>query len=943
MPSVDAREASQAMSAKALQATRPEEQNPSERAPVVSVSGVTHRYGAAIAVDDLSLNIPAGLMVGIIGPDGVGKSTLMALIAGSKKIQQGKVIALGGDMADARHRRDACPRIAYMPQGLGKNLYFELSVKENVDFMARLFGLSAAERPAKVKELLDATGLGPFPDRPAGKLSGGMKQKVGLCGALVHEPDLLILDEPTTGVDPLSRRQFWTLIDDIRAGRPSMSVIISTAYMDEAQQWDWIVAMDAGKVLATGTPAELMARTGTSDLEKCFIQLLPEEKRTGHVELTIPPRPEGKKEIAIDAKGLTRRFGDFVAVDHVTLTIERGEIFGFLGSNGCGKSTTMKMLTGLLPPTEGSATLFGQSVEAGSIEVRNNIGYMTQAFSLYGELTVRQNLVLDARLYHIEPKKAQGRIEQLVEKFGLGPYMDALAGDLPMGLRQRLSLAVAVLHDPPLLILDEPTSGVDPVARDSFWELLIDLSRNQGVTIFVTTHFMNEAMRCDRISLMNAGKVLACDDPQKLIEARGAATLEEAFIGYMEDAIGAAAAGKAEEAAAAAADKALEKPEPRHLSGMALRIGRMLAYSANEAMQILRDPVRLAFAFVGSALLMLVFGFGITTDVEHVRYAAFDQDQSPESRAYLQQFAGTPRYFLETRPVSSAEDSLRRLQSDDISLVVEIPPNFGHDLRKNARPEVLAQVDGANTFRGETVSQYVQGVQDKALQDPANGLDLKPPKYRANFQDRYMYNPTFESVYAMVPSVPPILLILIPAILMAISVVREKELGSIINFYVTPTGRLEYLLGKQLPYIVIGMLNYFILVMMAIVVFGIPIKGSFLMLTLVTLLYVTATTGLGLVISTFVSSQVAAVFITAIITLVPTIQFSGLLQPVSTLAGRAKMVGTIWPTTYYMHASKGAFTKGLGADLLMQDVIFLACCIPVLWAVSTFALRKQEK
>ena len=268
--------------------------------------------------------------------------------------------------------------------------------------------------------------------------------------------------------------------------------MISTAYMDEAERWDWIVAMDAGRVLATGAPEELMERTGTKDLERCFVQLLPEEKRSGHVELTIPPRPEGKAEIVIDAKGLTRRFGDFVAVDHVSLTIERGEIFGFLGSNGCGKSTTMKMLTGLLPPTEGSATLFGQSVEAGSIEVRKSIGYMTQAFSLYEELTVRQNLVLDARLYHIPPDKAKARIDELVEKFGLGPYLDALAGALPIGLRQRLSLAVAVLHEPQMLILDEPTSGVDPVARDSFWELLIDLSRKQGVTIFVTTHFMNE-------------------------------------------------------------------------------------------------------------------------------------------------------------------------------------------------------------------------------------------------------------------------------------------------------------------------------------------------------------------------------------------------------------------------------------------------------------------
>jgi len=911
-------------------------------APTVSINDVTHRYGATLALDCFSLDIPKGRMVGVIGPDGVGKSTLLALVAGSKKMQQGKVMVLGGDIADAAHRRDACPRIAYMPQGLGKNLYFELSVRENVDFMARLFGLSAAERPARIKQLLDATGLGPFPERPAGKLSGGMKQKVGLCGALVHEPDLLILDEPTTGVDPLSRRQFWSLIDDIRADRPSMSVVISTAYMDEAQQWDWIVAMDAGRVLATGTPAELMERTGTKDLERCFVALLPEEKRSGHVDLTIPPRPGGKSEIAIDAKGLTRRFGDFVAVDHVSLTIERGEIFGFLGSNGCGKSTTMKMLTGLLPPTEGSATLFGQSVEAGSMEVRKSIGYMTQAFSLYGELTVMQNLVLDARLYHIPPDKAKTRIDELVAKFGLGPYLDALAGDLPMGLRQRLSLAVAVLHEPQMLILDEPTSGVEPVARDSFWELLIDLSRKQGVTIFVTTHFMNEAMRCDRISLMHAGKVLAADAPQMLIDARGAATLEEAFIGYMEDAIGeGAAGGPGKEAPPAAAPVKASAHAAR--AGLSLRLGRLLAYSANETMQILRDPVRLAFAFIGSALLMLVFGFGISFDVEHVRYATFDLDQTPESRVYLEQFAGAPRYFRQMPPVRSVEDALHRMQSDSISLVLEIPPNFGRDLRKAAIPEVLAEADGADTFRGETITQYVQSVQDKMLRDPANELQTPPQKYTANFQDRYMYNPTFESVYAMAPSIPPILLILIPAILMAISVVREKELGSIINFYVTPTGRLEYLLGKQLPYIVIGMINYFILVAMALVVFAVPIKGSFLVLTLCTLLYVTATTGVGMVISTFTSSQVAAVFVTTVLTMLPTIQFSGFMQPVSTLLGRAKVLGSIWPTTYYMHASKGVFTKGLGLDLLAQDLIVLACIIPILWAVSALALEKQEK
>ena len=912
----------------------------STSAPVVSVTNVVHRYGHVVALDSLSLDVPSGIMAGMVGSDGVGKSTLMALIAGAKEIQEGKVMVLDGDMASARHRRAVGPRVAYMPQGLGKNLYFELSVKENVDFMARLFGLSDAEREKRVPELLEATGLGPFPDRPVGKLSGGMKQKVGLCGALVHDPDLLILDEPTTGVDPLSRRQFWTLIDDIRKDRPQMSVLISTAYMDEAQEWDWIVAMDGGRILATGTPAELMARTSTPDLERCFIALLPEERRRGHTEPTISPRVSGG-DIAIEAHGLTRRFGTFTAVDSVTLSIEKGEIFGFLGSNGCGKSTTMKMLTGLLPPSEGTATIFGSPVEAGSMQVRENLGYMTQAFSLYGELTVRQNLALHARLYHLEPDRAKTRIQDLVQRFGLGSHLDALAEDLPMGLRQRLSLAVAVLHEPQILILDEPTSGVDPVARDSFWELLISLSRDQNVTLFVTTHFMNEGMRCDRISLMDAGKVLACDAPQKLIEQRGAENLEQAFIAYMEDARGA----ENPKPAGADAAKKTEAPAPtapHAAGGLQAGLGRLRAYALNETMQIQRDPIRLAFAFLGSALLMLVFGFGITTDVENIRFATLDQDQSPDSRAYLEQFAGSQPYFLKVAPARSSDEAFRRLQSDDVSVVLEIPPGFSRDLRSGNRPEVLAQVDGAMTFRGDTIEQYVQGVDAATQSDPAAGLS-SGRKRDVVIDERFIYNPTFESVFSIVPSVPALLLLLIPAILMTVSIVREKELGSMINFYVTPTGRLEYLLGKQLPYVAIGMLNFFILTALALVVFGVPIKGSFLMLTLCTLLYVTATTGMGMMTSIFTKSQVAAVFVTAILTIVPTIQFSGLLQPVSTLEGNAGFIGRIWPASYYMHASVGAYTKGLGPALILPDVLFLAVCIPVFWLISVIGLRKQDK
>ena len=485
--------------------------------PVARIEGVTQRYGRVTALEEVTIEVPAGCMVGFIGPDGVGKSSLLSIIAGARQIQSGSVFVLGGDMAGAEHRAAVCPRIAYMPQGLGKNLYADLSVRENIEFFGRLFGQSRFERDQKIAELLESTGLAPFSDRPAKKLSGGMRQKLGLCCCLIHDPDLLILDEPTTGVDPLSRRQFWELIDRMRSRREGMSVMVATAYMEEAERFDWLVAMSAGKVLATGSPRELKGRAGAATLEEGFIALLPEAQRGEHRRLEIPPRPAVDGEPIIVARELTCRFGDFTAVDRVSFTIERGEIFGFLGSNGCGKTTTMKMLTGLLAPSEGEALLFGKPLEAGDMSARYRVGYMSQSFSLYTELTVQQNLDLHAHLYHLSAQKAKTRIAELVGWFGLEDYLDQRTLDLPLGIRQRLSLAVAIVHEPEILILDEPTSGVDPLARDRFWEALIHLSRRQGVTIFVSTHFMNEAARCDRIALMDSGRVLATGAPAQLI------------------------------------------------------------------------------------------------------------------------------------------------------------------------------------------------------------------------------------------------------------------------------------------------------------------------------------------------------------------------------------------------------------------------------------------
>ena len=663
----------------------PNSAGPSYSSAVARLTDIGLRYGKTNALDAITLDLPAGCMVGLIGPDGVGKSSLLALIAGARRIQTGRVEVLGGDMADAGFRQAACPRIAYMPQGLGKNLYPTLSVFENTDFFARLFGLSRAESKHRIAGLLDSIGLGRFPDRPAGKLSGGMKQKLCLCCALIHDPDLLILDEPTTGVDPLSRRQFWELIDHIRADRPGMSVVVATAYMDEAARFDWLVAMDAGRVLATGTPGELLSRTGARDLDAAFIALLPEEKRRGHRELVVPPRPPGDQEVIIESHDLTQRFGSFTAVDHVSFRIERGEIFGFLGANGCGKSTTMKMLCGLLPPTEGEAWLFGESVDANEIAIRRRVGYMSQAFSLYSELTVRQNLVLHARLFQVPNDEIAGRVEQTAARFGLDEIMDVLPDSLPLGQRQRLQLAVALIHGPDLLILDEPTSGVDPVARDGFWEHLIELSRRDKVTIFVSTHFINEAQRCDRISLMSAGKVLVIDAPDGVVKGRHAATLEDAFIGYLEEAE--ARGQKAEvrdqrsdvdKAPTAALTSDLRQPK----SGSRFSLQRMLSCSYREMLELSRDPIRLTLAGLGSVILMIIMGYGITLDVEHLKYAVLDRDQTTISRDYTTNIAGSSRYFTEQPPISDYEELDRRMRSGELTMVIEIPPGFGRDVER---------------------------------------------------------------------------------------------------------------------------------------------------------------------------------------------------------------------------------------------------------------------
>ena len=540
-----------------------------------------------------------------------------------------------------------------------------------------------------------------------------------------------------------------------------MSVIVATAYMDEASRFDWLAGMDDGKIIAQGTPKEILAKAQKTNLDDAFIALLPPEKGGLHQEVIVRPRTESDdKTPAIEADGLTRRFGKFVAVDHVSFRIGRGEIFGFLGSNGCGKTTTMKMMTGLLPVTEGSAKLFGKPMGADDMEARQNVGYMSQAFSLYGELTVRQNLELHVHLYHLPANEIKGRMEELLERYDLKNVADAKPESLPLGVKQRLQLAVAVLHRPPILILDEPTSGVDPVARDAFWRTLIDLSRNDGVTIFLSTHFMNEAERCDRISLMHQGRVLAVGAPKELVKQRGSASLEDAFISYLEEAGGAdktkAEAPQPEASAQPETPAPLQTPQAgQSRASRRFDPGRLWAYARRETMELLRDPIRLSFAFIGPVILMFAFGYGITFDVENLNFAAFDQDRTPESRRLLEGFSGS-RYFSERPPISSTAELEQRMRSGELAVVVEIPSGFGRDIANLHSPEVAFWIDGAMPFRGETTKGYVTGLVLRYAHDLAvERLGPNPVSNvyvgGLNIENRFRYNQGFKSVFSMVP------------------------------------------------------------------------------------------------------------------------------------------------------------------------------------------------
>ena len=920
------------------------QQSGSENEWAVDLRGVSHKYGQTVALNDVSLQIKRCATVGLIGPDGVGKSTLLSLIAGVKIIQHGQVLVFDGNMAEKSSRQLLSHRIAFMPQGLGQNLYPTLSVTENVDFHARLFGLRGAVRRQRIARLLQSTGLSPFADRPAGKLSGGMKQKLSLCCALVHNPELLILDEPTTGVDPLSRRQFWSLIDELRAENPDMTVIVATAYFDEAKRFEYLLAMDDGRLIVNAPTQQVLDDTHTDTLEEAYVKLLPPTKQDkgGALQLT-PFVAEKDAPPAIEAKDLTKQFGDFIAVNNVSFTIQRGEIFGFLGSNGCGKSTTMKMLTGLLDASSGSAKLLGHTVDANDMKTRMKIGYMSQSFSLYEELTVRQNLVLSARLYQMDDAQISPAVEESLQQFDLVDFGDTAPGDLPLGIRQRLQLAAACLHHPEVLILDEPTSGVDPIARDMFWKHLLHLSRDNRTTIFVSTHFMNEAERCDRISFMHQGRVLAIGTPKQLCENKNTDDLETAFIEYLEEAAGTDKNNAtAENKTNATENTEVSASSSNNADSLRYWFGTVWTFAVREGKELLRDKIRLFFALLGPVVLMLMAAWSVSFDVEHVKFAVLDRDQTVESRALVEYFRGS-RYFTFTENLHTADEIDETLKVSKARLVIDIPPHFGRDLLRGNKPEVGFYVDGTMPFMTENIKSFILLILTNYGSDQwrASGLPVSLQS-SVSVAPRYTYNQDFKSIYAITPGMIMMAMMLIPVMMTALGVVREREIGSITNLYTSPASVRQFLVGKQIPYVVVSFLSYLILVWLAVVVLGVPVQGSFVAMSIGALALICAATAFGLLISSFVKSQVAAIFGSAILSLIPALNFSGLLYPLSTLTGINYWIGWGFPTAWYQLISLGGFTKGLGfVDFINYYLVLLAFCLFYVLLAGCF-LKKQE-
>ena len=794
-----------------------------EPAPAVAVEDLIKRFGDLTAVDGLSLSVEPGEIFGLVGPDGAGKTTTLRILSGIMTPSSGSARVAGLDvMKEAQSVKD---QLAYMSQRFG--LYTDLTVEENISFYADLYGMPRKGRMKRIDEVLGFSYMRPFKKRRAGQLSGGMKQKLQLACALIHTPRVLLLDEPTNGVDPVSRRDFWRILYKLLG--EGVSILVTTAYLDEAERCHRVGLLHHGKLHAVGTPVEVRGlvrggilsvqsprareinrlltrsldcegvnvfgdhvhvvcsdfeetekktrrllekaslpfediREQPASLEDVFVSVLGGDRDARAESAAEPPaallppiskRSQRNAGIAVSVRDLTRRFGNFTAVDRVGFQVPDGEVFGFLGPNGAGKSTTIRMLCGLLAPSEGEGRVAGYDIRTQAEPIKEHIGYMSQKFSLYEDLTVEENIDFYGGIYGLSGKSLADRKAWAVHMAGLEDRTGSLTAVLSGGWKQRLAMACAVLHEPPILFLDEPTSGVDPLSRRRFWELIYEMS-DRGVTVFVTTHYMEEAEYCDRLALIYRGKIIAmgtpgelktgamhdqiidirCRDPQNIMdllaslpEVRDIALFGAGLHAVVSDASGAEAAIRRVMASKGVAVERVERIPPSMEDvfvslieeadrGRGGREGeraamisrqRLGAVTRKEFIHVLRDWRSLYLAIAIPIILVLLFGYALTMDLKDVPTAVWDQSRTPQSREFLSFLDGSP-YFSVIRYTDGYGALRRDLDRGKAVLAVIVPYDFAECVNGARDVDIQVMADGSDANTARLALGYVAGL-----------------------------------------------------------------------------------------------------------------------------------------------------------------------------------------------------------------------------------------
>ena len=1063
--------------------------------PVFAARGLCRTFRVAgrdvRAVDGVSLDLAPGTINGLLGPDGAGKTTLLRLAAGLLLPDAGSLTVLGRDtVAEAQAVQSA---IGYMPQRFG--LYEDLSVAENLSLYADLHGVSAAQRAERWPALMRMTGLEPFLGRLAGRLSGGMKQKLGLACTLVRSPRLLLLDEPTVGVDPLSRRELWNIVFSLVRGH-GITVLVSTAYLDEAEHCDRVAIMHHGRLVGDGAPGDftgplagrtwfvtptmraraaqnlLDAAPGVTDavlhaggvrlltdtpeaaraltdcgllagegqepgsvghltprtpgFEDGFLALfaaLPQEPSTGEeptpaasapretfVDISAPPEPDCPPHAlaaspvpdasdappVIEVRDLERRFGSFMAVKGASFDVRRGEIFGLLGPNGAGKSTIFRMLCGLLPPTGGSLRVAGVDLRRAPAAARRRVGYVAQKFSLYGQLSVIENLRFFASAYGLSGAARESRIAWALRDFDLADAADAQSGELSLGYRQRLAMACALMHEPDILFLDEATSGVDPLARREFWRRITALAES-GVTVIVTTHFLDEAEYCDRMAILVGGEVLALGTPAEIRAlapatdertdqprlgmhmdggqqdapgyASGPATIERAFIALAER-HRANAPGTAEPPSApgtlpltgtpgsgpttpAALAAQTQDIRPTAVRGLLVRMRGLLR---KEWLQVMRDPSAIAIALIMPVVLLLLFGYGISLDARDVPVAIVADDLGPEAMEFAARLllADTFRPRVVTGMRQAEED----LRAGRVDAIVHLQSDFARRLSdatagasaSTARPDgappagdagtvpVQLIVNGVDPNNARTVSGYITTVWQSWLSGRVAAAGQAPA---VRLVPRMWFNPASDSRYFLVPGLMVLIMTLTGALLTAMVMAREWERGTMEALLVTPVRMGELLTGKLLPYFVLGMGGMVLTVIMALYLFGVPLRGSLAVLAGAASLFLTAALGMGLFISVLARNQFIAGQAALLATFLPALFLSGFIFDLESTPAFVQVVSYIIAARYFATLLKTIFLAGDVWEVIVPNALALAALAAFFLTVARLRSRKR--